>query len=36
MSNNHDRVRAVQWLQDGLQLLDQRRLPGQEIYLPLD
>ena len=35
MSNNHDRVRAVQWVQDGLQLLDQRLLPGQEVYLPL-
>ena len=35
MSNNHDRVRAVQWVQDGLQLLDQRLLPGQEVYLLL-
>jgi methylthioribose-1-phosphate isomerase len=35
MINNHDRVRAVQWVNDGLQLLDQRRLPGEETYLRL-
>ena len=35
MTNNHDRVRAVQWVESGLQLLDQRRLPGEETYLLL-
>jgi len=32
---SHDRVRAIQWAEDRLQLLDQRRLPGEEIYLSL-
>ena len=35
MTDNHDRVRAVQWLPGGLQLLDQRRLPAEETYLLL-
>jgi methylthioribose-1-phosphate isomerase len=35
MTDNHDRVRAVQWVDDGLRLLDQRRLPGEETYLSL-
>lgn len=33
MTSNHDRVRAIQWVKGGLQLLDQRRLPGEETYL---
>jgi methylthioribose-1-phosphate isomerase len=36
MSHSHDRVRAVQWTDYGLQLLDQRRLPAREIFLPLE
>lgn len=36
MTDNHDRVRAVQWVQDALQLLDQRRLPAAETYLVLN
>ncbi len=35
MTEKHDRVRAIQWRDDGLQLLDQRRLPGEESYLPM-
>jgi methylthioribose-1-phosphate isomerase len=35
MNNNHDRVRAVQWVKGELQLLDQRRLPREETYLLL-
>jgi methylthioribose-1-phosphate isomerase len=30
---SHDSVRAVLWQNDGLKLLDQRRLPAEEIYL---
>ena len=30
---SHDSIRAVQWKNDKLILLDQRRLPGEEIYL---
>lgn len=29
----HDTIRALQWQDDGLRLLDQRRLPLEEIYL---
>ncbi|HEY5603297.1 MAG TPA: S-methyl-5-thioribose-1-phosphate isomerase [Gammaproteobacteria bacterium] len=33
---SHDTIRAVQWQEHGLKLLDQRRLPAQEIYLELN
>ncbi|MEJ2687441.1 MAG: S-methyl-5-thioribose-1-phosphate isomerase, partial [Gammaproteobacteria bacterium] len=33
MSTEHDTVRAVEWTEGGLRLLDQRYLPGQEDYL---
>ena len=33
---SHDSIRAVQWQDDGLKLLDQRRLPAQESYLELN
>ena len=29
---SHDSIRAVQWLGDRLRLLDQRRLPAEEIW----
>ncbi|MCI0507889.1 MAG: S-methyl-5-thioribose-1-phosphate isomerase [Gammaproteobacteria bacterium] len=33
---SHDTIRAVQWQDGSLKLLDQRYLPAQEIYLELD
>jgi len=33
---SHDSIRAVQWQNDKLILLDQRRLPAEEIYLEFD
>jgi len=33
VSTEHDTVRAVEWTEGGLRLLDQRYLPGQEDYL---
>jgi methylthioribose-1-phosphate isomerase len=33
MNDNHDRVRAVHWSGTALELLDQRRLPGEEVWL---
>jgi len=35
MTKQHDRVRAIQWQDESLFLLDQRRLPKEEIYLPM-
>ncbi|WP_414675268.1 S-methyl-5-thioribose-1-phosphate isomerase [Luteibacter sp.] len=32
MTTSHDSIRAVQWLGDRLRLLDQRRLPAEEIW----
>ncbi|MBD3671410.1 MAG: S-methyl-5-thioribose-1-phosphate isomerase [Gammaproteobacteria bacterium] len=32
----HDTIRAVIWQHDGLRLLDQRVLPGREVYLEYD
>ena len=32
----HDTIRAVSWEQDQLRLLDQRRLPAEELYLDFD
>ena len=32
----HDTIRAVSWEQDRLWLLDQRRLPAEEVYLDFD
>ncbi len=36
MSVSYDSVQPIIWADDRLNLLDQRRLPGQEIMLPLD
>ena len=35
MNDNHDTVRAVKWVDGALALLDQRRLPAEEIWLTL-
>ena len=35
-SMQHDSVRAVEWRDDALMLLDQRRLPGETAYLRLE
>ncbi|ADJ28959.1 S-methyl-5-thioribose-1-phosphate isomerase [Nitrosococcus watsonii] len=35
MSAEHDRIRAVAWTEAGVRLLDQRRLPQEEIYWTL-
>jgi methylthioribose-1-phosphate isomerase len=32
-SETHDSIRAVQWQGDHLRLLDQRRLPGEEVWI---
>lgn len=32
-SENHDSIRAVQWQGDHLRLLDQRRLPAEEVWI---
>jgi methylthioribose-1-phosphate isomerase len=34
-SETHDTVRAVKWTGDHLRLLDQRRLPGESVYLDI-
>jgi methylthioribose-1-phosphate isomerase len=33
LSENHDSIRAVQWQGDYLRLLDQRRLPAEEVWI---
>ncbi|MDQ2696248.1 MAG: S-methyl-5-thioribose-1-phosphate isomerase [Pseudomonadota bacterium] len=35
MNQDHDRIRAIVWRDDALELLDQRRLPGRHEYLRL-
>ena len=32
-TSGHDTIRAIQWREDGLLLLDQRRLPEEEVWL---
>ncbi|MBI5462272.1 MAG: S-methyl-5-thioribose-1-phosphate isomerase [Gammaproteobacteria bacterium] len=36
MSSSHDTIRAVSWHNDGLQLLDQRVLPANEVFLQFE
>ncbi|HXH02536.1 MAG TPA: S-methyl-5-thioribose-1-phosphate isomerase [Candidatus Competibacteraceae bacterium] len=36
MNHQHDRIRPIVWRDDALELLDQRRLPAEQVYLRCD